>query len=56
MAVTHRFTIICDDTRREDNGKLILLGMYVGTITVPHLIPLFPVVKFRNSNVSGVLP
>lgn len=34
-------TIFCDDIRREDNGKLLLIGMYVGGMTVvgpaPHI-------------------
>lgn len=34
MAFKHDYTIICDDFRREDNGKLILLGIYMGTIVV----------------------
>lgn len=42
MAIEHTFTIVCDDIRREDNGKLIILGMYMGTLTVPMLPFLFP--------------
>ena len=42
MSVTHKYTIICDDVRREDNGKLIVLGMYLGTITVPQLPAILP--------------
>jgi hypothetical protein len=42
MAVTHNYTIICDDVRREDNGKLIILGMYMGTITVPSFPAVLP--------------
>ncbi len=37
MSVKHTFTIVCDDVRREDNGKLLILGMYMGTIAVPQL-------------------
>jgi hypothetical protein len=37
MSVKHSYTIICDDVRREDNGKLIILGMYLGVIAVPQL-------------------
>lgn len=37
MALTHKYTIICDDVRREDNGKLIILGVYMGAIVVPQL-------------------
>jgi len=42
MAVNHTFTILCDDVRREDNGKLIVLGMYMGTIAVPMLPMVMP--------------
>jgi hypothetical protein len=42
MAVKHTYTIICDDVRREDNGKLLILGMYMGTITVPQLPAILP--------------
>lgn len=42
MPLTHRYTIICDDLRREDNGKLIVLGMYMGTITIPQLPFILP--------------
>ena len=37
--------ITCDDIRREDNGKEILIGIYIGNITidtdVPALLPTF---------------
>jgi hypothetical protein len=26
--LTHRHTLICDDVRREDNGKMLLIGVY----------------------------
>lgn len=38
----HLYTIICDDVRREDNFKLILIGMYLGKMTVPQLPALLP--------------
>jgi hypothetical protein len=27
--------IVCDDIRREDNGKEIIIGVYSGSIVVP---------------------
>jgi hypothetical protein len=39
-------TIICDDVRREDNGKEILIGVYNDTIvleTTPTMLPVFAV-------------
>ena len=29
------FGIVCDDVRREDNGKELILGVYSGSILVP---------------------
>jgi hypothetical protein len=29
------FSLVCDDVRREDNGKLIIIGVYGENITVP---------------------
>jgi hypothetical protein len=42
MSVRHTYTIICDDVRREDNGKLIILGMYMGTIVLQQLPATLP--------------
>jgi hypothetical protein len=35
MAITHNYTLLCDDVRREDNGKFIILGLYTPDIVVP---------------------
>jgi hypothetical protein len=32
-----RYVIVCDDVRREDNGKEILIGVYSSDILVPVL-------------------
>jgi hypothetical protein len=40
--VKHLYTIICDDVRREDNLKLIVIGMYLGTISVSQLPTIMP--------------
>lgn len=37
MAFKEKYTIICDDVRREDNGKVMAIGIYFGAITVPQL-------------------
>ncbi len=29
--------ILCDEVRREDNGKLLVIGMYLGSILVPQV-------------------
>lgn len=36
-SVTIKYGIICDDIRREDNGKLMILGVYGGAIIVPKI-------------------
>lgn len=34
LSVTCRNAIVCDDVRREDSGKAILIGVYTGDIVV----------------------
>jgi hypothetical protein len=46
MATTHKLVslIMCDDCRREDNGKDILIGTYSGSMlspVVPFVLPSF---------------
>ena len=47
MPLNHKYTLVCDDVRREDNGKLIVVGMYTPGITLPK----FP---FRLSKLTFV--
>ena len=37
MSLTHLYTIMCDDVRTENNGKLIVIGVYTPNIGVPML-------------------
>lgn len=56
MAAKHLYSIICDDVRREDNGKLLILGMYLGTIVVPGLptaLPTFTLLTFFEDERPG---
>ncbi|HTW64893.1 MAG TPA: hypothetical protein VME17_09775 [Bryobacteraceae bacterium] len=46
MAITNKYTLICDDVRQENNGKSILIGLYMGTITVPHVPFVLPSLSF----------
>jgi hypothetical protein len=51
MATTYRLVslIICDDCRREDNGKDIIIGTYTGAMispTLPIILPTF-VLRFE---------
>ena len=46
MALELKYTIMCDDVRQENTGKLILIGMYMGNITVTQLPFLLPTLAF----------
>jgi len=35
--VSLKFSLICDEVRREDNGKLLIIGLYLPDIVVPQL-------------------
>jgi hypothetical protein len=32
MAIAYKYTIMCDEMRREDNGKFLLIGVYADAI------------------------
>lgn len=46
MAFTEKYTIICDEVRREDNGKILILGMYIKAIVVSQLPAVLPSLTF----------
>ena len=46
MALTHKYTIMADDVRIENNGKPIIVGMYMGGITVSQLPLILPTLTF----------
>ena len=46
MAITHKYTIVCEQIRKEDNGKLILLGVYTPNIAIPQLPFVLPSLTF----------
>lgn len=53
-----KHVIFCDDVRREDNGKELLVGVYSGNITVPFL-PLNLSLSFwmaYSTNGTGQIP
>ena len=59
MAWEHKYTLLCDDIRREDNGKLIVLGLYFGVITVPQfpaILPSLTVLSVFNADRPGNSP
>jgi hypothetical protein len=42
MAITHKYTLMCDEMRREDNGKFLLIGVYADVMlsgTFPFTLP-----------------
>ncbi len=49
--------IVCDEVRREDNGKLLVIGMYLGSILVPQVPFRMPKLSFFFKwKTNGSLP
>jgi hypothetical protein len=46
MPFTARYILICDDFRREDNGKLILIGLYLPDMVVQQIPFVMPTLTF----------
>lgn len=46
MALTHRYTLLCDEIRQENNGKFIIVGMYTPDLTVTAIPFAVPVLSF----------
>ena len=46
MAITLKYIVLCDEVRQENNGKLILLGVYLPDIAVPQVPIVLPVLTF----------
>jgi hypothetical protein len=46
VALTLRHTLICDELRIENNGKLIIIGVYGPQILVPQIPFVFPTLTF----------
>jgi hypothetical protein len=46
MALTHKYTLLCDEIRQEINGKYIILGLYTPDIIVPSVPFVLPVLSF----------
>lgn len=45
--------LICDDVRREDNGKEILIGVYSGSILIPTIPANIMLTAWINMEVHG---
>ena len=37
MAITHKYTLICDDVRQENTGKFLIIGVYQGVVGVQQI-------------------
>ena len=46
MPMKHLYTLMCDDVRKEDTGKLIFIGVYTPDIGVPQIPFTFPRLTF----------
>ena len=46
MAITSRFSLMCDEVRVEINGKLLILGAYTPDMAVPQLPYVAPILTF----------
>ena|ERR1039458_10234327 len=46
MAITEKYILMCDDFRIENNGKFIIVGLYMTDITVPSLPFPLPTLTF----------
>jgi len=56
MAITHKYTLICDDVRQENNGKLIVIGLYLPDIAafqIPVLLPSLTFIQALESDRPG---
>lgn len=46
MAISHKYTLLCDDIRQENTGKFIILGLYTPDIHVPAVPFALPALSF----------
>lgn len=46
MPITEKYIIVCDDFRREDNGKFILIGLYISDIQTSQIPVVMPTLTF----------
>lgn len=56
MAITHRYTLICDDVRQENNGKLIIIGLYTPNVMafqIPMSLPSLSFLQMMESDRPG---
>jgi len=46
MAIKHKYTLLCDQIRIENNAKFIIIGLYTPDITVPMIPFTLPTLAF----------
>ena len=52
MPLIHQYTLVCDEVRLENNGKLIVIGLYTPDIFVPQFPFAFPSLTFLQAFMS----
>ena len=48
MALIHKYTLVCDEIRREDNGKLMIIGLYTPGLVLPKFPAQLSKLTFMN--------
>ena len=48
MALNHKYTLVCDEVRQENNGKFIVIGVYTPGIVLPRFPTGLPKLTFFN--------
>lgn len=59
MAITHKYTLMCDDVRQENNGKFIVVGLYTPNMSVPQIpftVPFLTFFMFVETDRPGNFP
>lgn len=59
MAISHKYTLVCDEVRQENNGKFIIVGLYTPNLNVPQIpfaIPFLTFFMFVNADRPGNFP
>lgn len=46
MTIKHKFTLMCDEVRQENNGKFLILGLYTPNMTIMSLPAVVPSLTF----------
>ena len=58
MALTHKYTLLCDEIRQENNGKFLIIGLYTPDMTVgaiPFVVPALSFFVCMESDAGGTV-